>query len=400
MKILQVTNKVPYPANDGGAIACLNLTRGFALLGYEVTVLAMNTIKHHTDISEIPESVKDWAEFRLVDVPAPISPFAAAYNLLFSEKPYNAVRFISKSFSRELIKTLTEKKFDIIQLEGLYVCPYIPIIREYSNAKIVYRAHNIEHEIWERTAALSSGLRRLYLKILSKRIKKFEKHYMNSYDLLVPITERDGIMLNKLGNIKPMHVSPTGIETSVLIPHSKNLEHPSLFHIGSLEWAPNQEGLMWFIDRCWPKIHDKFSDLKFYIAGRKAPDWLIKLFNAPNIVFEGEVPDAYQFMNSKSIMVVPLFSGSGMRIKIIEGMALGKPIVSTPIGTEGISTQSGKNILIADNEKEFIAEVERLITDYELFQNISRNAIEYIHEKFDNLALAGELTGFYKNNIE
>lgn len=399
MKILQVTNKVPYPANDGGAIACMNLTRGFALLGYEVTVLAMNTLKHHTDISEIPESVKDWAEFRLVDVPAPISPFAAAYNLLFSEKPYNAVRFISKSFSRELKKILTEKKFDIIQLEGLYVCPYIPIIREYSDAKIVYRAHNIEHEIWERSALLSSGLKRLYLKILSRRIKKFEKSYMNSYDLLVPITERDGIMLNKLGNTKPLHVSPTGIETTVLIPHSKNLEHPTLFHIGSLEWAPNQEGLMWFIDRCWPKIHDKFPDLKFYIAGRKAPDWLIKKFNAPNIVFEGEVPDAYQFMNSKSIMVVPLFSGSGMRIKIIEGMALGKPIVSTPIGTEGISTKSGKNILIADNEKEFIAEVERLITDYELFQSISRNAIEYIHEKFDNLALAGELTDFYKNNI-
>lgn len=377
----------------------MNLTRGFALLGYEVTVLAMNTLKHHTDISEIPESVKDWAEFRLVDVPAPISPFAAAYNLLFSEKPYNAVRFISKSFSRELKKILTEKKFDIIQLEGLYVCPYIPIIREYSDAKIVYRAHNIEHEIWERSALLSSGLKRLYLKILSRRIKKFEKSYMNSYDLLVPITERDGIMLNKLGNTKPLHVSPTGIETTVLIPHSKNLEHPTLFHIGSLEWAPNQEGLMWFIDRCWPKIHDKFPDLKFYIAGRKAPDWLIKKFNAPNIVFEGEVPDAYQFMNSKSIMVVPLFSGSGMRIKIIEGMALGKPIVSTPIGTEGISTKSGKNILIADNEKEFIAEVERLITDYELFQSISRNAIEYIHEKFDNLALAGELTDFYKNNI-
>jgi polysaccharide biosynthesis protein PslH len=89
-----------------------------------------------------------------------------------------------------------------------------------------------------------------------------------------------------------------------------------------------------------------------------------------------------------------------MRIKIIEGMALGKPIVSTPIGTEGISTQSGKNILIADNEKEFVADIERLITDNELFQNISRNAIEYIHEKFDNLALAGALTEFYKKNIE
>ncbi len=400
MKILQITNKVPYPAKDGGSIACMNLTRGFALLGHKVTVLAMNTKKHYTEQEDIPESVKDWADFELVDVPAPISPVCLIMNLLFSDQPYNAVRFISKSFEQKLIKLLQAKKFDVIQLEGLYVCPYIRSIRKYSDAKIVYRSHNIEHEIWERTAALSKGIRRFYLNILSRRIKKFEKNCMDQYDLIVPITERDGIILDRLGNTKPAHVSPTGIDSTQLIPHSKNLEHPSLFHIGSLEWAPNQEGLIWFIDKCWPKIHQEFPELKFYIAGRKAPDWLLKRFNAPNIVYEGEVEDAYQFMNSKSIMVVPLFSGSGMRIKIIEGMALGKPIVSTPIGTEGISTQSGTNILIAENEKEFLYEVSRLITDEELFHSISRNAIEYIQEKFDNLAISSELINFYQKHIE
>lgn len=400
MKILQVTNKVPYPAKDGGAIACMNLTSGFALLGNEVTVLSMNTRKHHTDISEIPESVKDWATFHLVDVPASVSAGAALVNLLFSGKPYNAVRFISKAFSDKLKELLIKQKFDIVQLEGLYVCPYIPVIRKYSDAKIVYRAHNIEHEIWERTAAISNGFRRLYMNILAQRIKIFERKFINEYDLLVPITERDRIILDKMGNIRPTHVSPTGIDTKQLIPHAKNLEYPSVFHIGSLEWAPNQEGLLWFVEKCWPKINAKYPELKFYIAGRKAPDWLIRRFNAPNIVFMGEVPDAYQFINSKAVMVVPLFSGSGMRIKIIEGMALGKPIVTTPIGTEGISTQSEKNIIIADSEQEFINGVERLINDKELFHAMGSNAIEYIQEKFDNLALACALTGFYKKNIE
>lgn len=395
MNILQVTNKVPYPANDGGAIACMNLTKGFALLGHKVTVLAMNTKKHHTNLSDIPESVKDWADFNLVDVPASISVIPAIFNLLFSGKPYNAVRFISGKFARALEKLLKENQYEIVQLEGLYVCPYIPIIRKYSNAKIVYRAHNIEHEIWERSAAMSRGFKYYYLKVLAGRIKRFEKNFINQYDLLVPITERDGIILDKMGNTKPVHVSPTGIDSTVLIPHAKNLEHPSLFHIGSLEWAPNQEGLIWFIDKCWPRIRSRFPNLQFYIAGRKAPDWLIRRFHVPNIQFLGEVPDAYQFMNSKSIMVVPLFSGSGMRIKIIEGMALGKPIVSTPIGTEGISTQSGTNILIADNEDEFVNDIERLIMDETLLNRIGRNAIEYIQKKFDNLTLAGALTGFY-----
>jgi len=343
MKILQVTNKVPYPIKDGGAIACMNLTRGFSLNGHKVTVLAMNTQKHHILYGELPESVKDLAEFKLVEVPARISRIAALGNLLFSRKPYNAVRFISGSFEKELIKLLKGKQFDVIQLEGLYVCPYIPVIRKYSNAKIVYRAHNIEHEIWERTAAMAKGWEKIYFRILSRRIKKLEKGMMNRYDLLVPITERE---------------------------------------------------------KCWPKINDKFPELKFYIAGRNAPYWFKRKMDLPNVVFEGEVPDAYDFMNSKSIMVVPLFSGSGMRIKIIEGMALGKPIITTSIGTEGISTTAGENIMLAETADEFVSSISELIDNREFFDKIGRNAIEYIHEKFDNLAAAAALIEFYKQHTQ
>lgn len=95
-------------------------------------------------------------------------------------------------------------------------------------------------------------------------------------------------------------------------------------------------------------------------------------------------------------MVVPLFSGSGMRIKIIEGMALGKSIVTTPVGTEGISTTEGENIMIAETAEKFVESISRLIEDREFFEKIGRNAIEYIHEKFDNLAAAAALIEFYK----
>ena len=400
MRILQVINKVPFPAKDGGAIACLNLSRGFSVLGYKVIILVMNTQKHHVSLGEIPSSLRDLVDFRLVKVPAKISFFSALINLFFSSKPYNAVRFISDTFRVELISLLKEKDFDIIQLEGLYVLPYIDDIRKNSTATIVYRAHNIEHEIWERTSIMSKGLVKWYLNLLAKRIKKFETESLNSYDLIVPITDRDEEALLKMGNMKPSRVSQTGIDTSDLIPQAKKLEFPSLFHIGSLEWAPNQEGLIWFVDKCWPRIHEKFPDLKFYVAGRNAPAWLAKRLSAPNIVIVGEVADAYEFMNSKSVMVVPLFSGSGMRIKIIEGMALGKPIVTTAIGTEGISTVSGINIMIANSDEEFISAVSKLVTDKEFNLRIGRNAIEYIHKKFDNLSSASALIEFYKQHVE
>ena len=399
MNILQITNKVPYPVKDGGAIACMNLTRGFSFLGHKVTIVAMNTVKHNITLNEIPDSIKELADFKLVNVPARISPVSALLNLVFSKKPYNAVRFISGTFANELRKILQANSFDIIQLEGLYVCPYIPMIRKYSQAKIVYRAHNIEHEIWSRTAVMAKGIEKWYLKILAKRIKNFETQLLNKYDLLVPITERDGVILDKLGNKKPRHISQTGIDSSVLIPNVKNLVHPTLFHIGSLEWAPNQEGLIWFVENCWPEIREKYPHLQFFIAGRNAPDWFKRKMNQPNIVFLGEIADAYEFINSKSIMVVPLHSGSGMRIKIIEGMALGKPIVTTNVGTEGISTTSGLNIVIAEDAKGFVDSIALLIENREFFDKISGNAIEYIHSKFDNLTSAGALIEFYKKYI-
>ncbi len=398
MRILQLMNKVPWPPKDGGAIACLNMTKGFSMLGHEVTVLSMNTSKHHIRIKDMPTELRRKADFRLVEVPASINWFEATLNLLFSNLPYNAQRFISDEFSFELVKLLNEKSFDVIQLEGLYLCPYIPVIRKYSNALIAYRAHNIEFEIWERTATLSKGFRSKYLRNLSKRIKRFEISNLNSYDLLVPITDRDGIILDSLGNNKPRHTSQTGIDFASLVPTARKLEFPSLFHIGALDWAPNQEGLIWFFNHCWPKIHDQNPDLKFYLAGRNAPDWFERLIKLEGVEYLGEINDAYDFINSKAVMVVPLFSGSGMRIKIIEGMALGKPIVTTDIGTEGIPTENGQNILIANDADSFIDAIDQLINDRGLSDRIGTNAIGFIQEKYDNLSQAEALIEFYKQH--
>ena len=396
MNILQVTNKVPFPTKDGGAIACMNLTKGFAKLGNKVTVLAMNTLKHHVRPDEIPGEIKQLATFKLVDVPAKINAFAALINLLFSRKPYNAVRFIDENFRVALISLLSENEFDVIQLEGLYVCPYISLIRKHSNATVVYRAHNVEFEIWERATKLSRGLKKIYLQNLSKRIKRFETELLNTYDILIPITARDGEILDSLGNVKDKQVSQTGIDSSTVVPDTSKLEFPSLFHIGSLEWAPNQEGLLWFLENCWTRIHNKYPDLRFHVAGRNAPQCLIDKLNVDGVVFEGEVADAYLFMNSKAIMIVPLFSGSGMRIKIIEGMALGKSIVSTSIGAEGIDVTDGENVLLANDASGFVEAVFSLLENRDNFERLGKNATLFIQQNFDNLAISKKLIGFYK----
>jgi polysaccharide biosynthesis protein PslH len=395
MKILQIANKFPYPAKDGGSIATLSLSRSFATLGHEVTVLAVNTSKHYTDPASVPNELTDAIRFIGVRVNTDIKVIQLIRNFLFSSLPYNAERFISKEFDDILKELLIEEKFDIIQLEGLYLAPYLGTIRAYSKARVVMRAHNIEHEIWERTVTRTEGIKKLYISHLARRIRRMEFRFLNSYDAILPITSRDGEKLRKFGCRLPLHVVPMGINAGELLPDHSKLEFPSLFHIGALDWMPNQEGLLWFFENVWKKILAKHPDLLFYLAGRNAPQHF-KTLPYQNVVFVGEVDDAYDFIRSKAVMIVPLLSGSGMRIKIIEGMVLGKAIVTTSIGTEGIATKHGNNIFITDDPEDFARDVCALIRDRNFCLKIGENARNFVVEHYDNAAITNSLAEFYQ----
>jgi len=404
MKILILSNKIPFPPKDGGSIATFNLAKGFSDLGNEVTILSLNTSKHFSKIEDIPKEISSKIKFIDSYIDTEIKLTRLLKNLFFAKIPYNAERFISVDFGLQIIKILSDKKFDIIQLEGLYLFPYIQIIRKFSDAKISMRAHNVEHEIWERTLSLEKNIiKKIYLKILTRRIKKFEISMLNNYDLLIPITERDALKLNELGNSKKTFVSPCGFDFENISKPEKidnnDIEFPSIFHIGALDWTPNQEGILWFIDNCWNDISFKMPNLKFYIAGRNAPKWFIDKINIKNIIFCGEVENSAQFIKSKALMIVPLLSGSGMRVKIIEGMALGKTIISTSIGVEGIDVEDNKNILISDNPEKFINSIFYILNNRQHFFEIGKNANVYIYENFDNFALSKKLIDFYKANI-
>lgn len=397
MKILQLANKFPYPAKDGGSIATLSMSRTFAALGNETSILAMNTSKHYFPLEDLPQSLSSSIEFQATPVNTSINPVKLTCNFFFSRQPYNASRFVSAAFEDQLRSLLQAQVFDVIQLEGLYLAPYVPVIRANSRAVIAMRAHNVEHEIWQRTALQCKGLKKIYLQNLARRIKSMESSYLNAYDVMVPITSRDADIFVDMGCKLPVHVTPTGIGTDTLIPDREKIEFPSIFHIGALDWAPNQEGLFWFLDRIWPQLHKANPETKFYIAGRNAPEKIRKI-NQANVVFLGEVDDAYQFMNSKAIMVVPLLSGSGMRIKIIEGMALGKTIVSTTLGAEGIRCEHGQNIIIADSPENITEEIQDLLNNFDKFDAIGRQAQQFVRSAYDNTVITSDLLEFYKKH--
>lgn len=402
MRILQICNKTPYPVKDGGALAIHNLSKGLAGAGHEVSILAMHTSKHSVNKSKVTDYFKSLKiNIEFVDVNSDLSFLKALLNLLFSQKPYNVTRFITTAFTNKLIGVLKKNSFDVIQLEGAYVIPYIETIRKYSKAKISFRAHNIEHEIWARFASKQTNpVKKIYISVLSNRIRQFERKALNKYDLIIPITHRDNEIFRKLGNTRPSFVCPYAFDFSEnTVQNDQFVKINSLFFIGSLDWLPNQEALYWFISKVWTEVVKACPETYFHVAGRNAPEDFLKRIAGNNIIYEGEVESAKEFMKDKQVLIAPLFSGSGMRVKIVEAMALGKTIISTTIGVEGIDVTNNTNILIADNIADFKAAVIKILNDTSFCLQIGKNAAKFVKIQLDNREVISRLVNFYKKHL-
>jgi len=204
-------------------------------------------------------------------------------------------------------------------------------------------------------------------------------------------------LFENLGCKVPIICIPIGIDVTKKINVNKNnIEFPSLFHIGAMDWMPNIEAVKWFLNNVWSEINKKFPNIKFYVAGRNTPEWLLNI-NQPNVEVVGEVENADEFIQSKSIMIVPLLSGSGMRVKIIEGMMLGKTIISSNIGAESIIYKNQENIIIADSPKEFIEAISKCITNKQFCLDIGKNAKLNAEQNYDNNRLNNRLIEFYES---
>lgn len=400
MRILQICNKPPYPPQDGGAIGINNVTQGLIEAGHSVKLIAVNPPKHHVNLNELPAEYINNTGIELVFVDTDVKPVDALLNLL-TRKSYHIERFISSDFNKKLTDILQHGTFDIIQIESIFLMGYLETLRKYSTAKVVLRAPNIEFRIWERmTSQAKNPLKKAYLAILTRRLRKWELEQINRADAVYTVTVNDMDFFKEQGCIKPITYIPTGIDMTKKAGLDFSIvEFPSLFHIGALDWLPNQEALQWFLKNVWEKIHSQFPDLKFYIAGRNTPQWIFNL-KMPNVVVLGEVEDAGNFIASKSVMLVPLMSGSGMRVKIIEGMMLGKTIISTAIGIEGIIHKNNENVLIANTPEEFYKAIVLCVNDRTFCETIGLNAYFNAKVNYDNEVLTQKLVSFFTGLLQ
>ena len=395
LRILQICKKFPYPLKDGESIAVKFLSKAMYELGCQITLLAMNTSKHYINVENHYNDLTHYKDIYTVEIDNQINPIDAFFNL-FSKDSYHVSRYVSKEFELQLIDILNKNQFDIIQLETLYLAPYISNIKAHSNAKIVMRSHNVEFEIWDRIVLNSNHLiKKYYIKYLAKKLKTFELDQLNKWDYCLGITARDLEKYKSLGMRKPSMVCPIGLDISDYMANGECFKKPlEISFIGSLDWMPNLEALDWFLNEVWEKLILKLPNIRFHIAGRNTPDKIKKL-NSESIIIHGEVDSAIDFINSYPIMMVPILSGGGMRAKILEGMALGKVVITTSIGLEGIDATDFEHVLIANSPNEFVQKMEWAENNLSELLSIGQRAQVFVAKHFDNYSIANSVINQY-----
>lgn len=395
MRILQLCHKPPYPPIDGGSKAMHNLTRGLLAAGHEVKVLCISTPKHPLEVDELPKAYVKQTAIEGVFVDTSMNVVDAFTDLITMDN-YNISRFFSADMDIRLIRLLSEQRFDLILLESLFATPYIATIRRYTKSPIVLRSHNLEHVIQERIATGEKNiLKKPYRQLLARQLKKYEMAVLEQVDGVAAISPSDAEKFASHCKSTPIATIPFGVD-----PAEYEVEAPGgtpiFFHLGSMDWLPNEEGIRWLLEHVWPKVIKKQPKARLHLAGNKMPKDMMDAA-IEGVTISGRVRNSNSWMGARHVMVVPLFSAGGMRVKIIEGMAMAKCVISTPIGAEGIDHTDGENIVLARTASEFAEAMVEALEDPERTQRIGRKARKLVEERYSDGRIVRDLSAFFKS---
>tara|TARA_R110002050_G_scaffold109799_1_gene221316 strand:- start:34284 stop:35477 length:1194 start_codon:yes stop_codon:yes gene_type:complete len=394
MNVLQICHKMPFPPNDGGTLATYQLSKAMLGMGWNVKVLGLSTKKHpHTDLPLDTVFNKTNPEYVKIDTTPTLGGLLSG---IWSNSNYIVTRFYDPDFETLILKTVKESKYDIIVFEGTFTALYLDKIKRISKALMVMRSHNVEFQLWEdRLLNESNSLKRFLLKAPVKQLKEYELSVIKKFDVVGTISMSDKAFFNSYVGLQKTIYIPFGISLPDEIVIDDDTKNKIVF-LGALDWEPNIHGLQWFLTEVWPTIKEKNPNVEFFIGGRNAPESFGK--NLPEgVVFKGEVSDAHSFILSGKLMVVPLFEASGIRIKIIEGLALGQVICTTTKGAQGIPAQNEKDLLIADTPKQMAREILETLRSDEACTTISKHARILAEKEFDITNSQKALLNLVKN---
>jgi glycosyltransferase involved in cell wall biosynthesis len=293
-------------------------------------------------------------------------------------------------------RCLRERTYDIIQVEFSQMAYY----RFPSHANCVLDQHNVEYEILYRTyrAATDWG-RRLYSFVEWKKFKRDEINNCRKFPVCLTTSERDKQVLAADLPLTDFKVIPNGVDCTYFSSngHETEPQQPALIFTGTINYHPNTDGLKYFLEDVFPLIRQQVPDVKFYIVGRQPPPEIQRYDQSPNIIVTGGVDDTRPYFEKATVVVVPLRIGGGTRLKLLEAMAMGKPVVSTSIGAEGTAVTPGQNIMLADEPGSFAQATVALLKKAALRKHLAVEGRKLVEEKYDWRAITQKLEQTYES---
>ncbi|HAL61073.1 MAG TPA: glycosyl transferase family 1 [Chloroflexi bacterium] len=356
MKILFLTPELPYPPDRGASIRSFNLIKNLAPR-HEIHLLSFSA--KESDLAEAGPLLDLCSQIETLPTPHR-STLQRLLPVLLSPLPDMALRLPSSEFESKLWALLQEEDFDVVQVEAIEMARYIPTITESRRPpRLTFDDINAEYLLQRR--AFETDLRHLrwlgavYSLIQWGKLRRYEAWACRRADQVVAVSETDKEALCRLVPGLPVSVVPNGVDTQYYQPTEGETDG-SLVFTGKMDFRPNVDGVLWFFERVWPLVKGRLPQARLLVVGRNPSPRLSPLLQDPQVRVTGFVPDVRPYIAQANIYLVPLRMGGGTRLKVLEAMAMGKAIVSTSLGCEGIKT-TGQELVIADNESDFAQRV-------------------------------------------
>jgi len=376
MRLLYFSPRDCWPTTSGARLRDYYLARGISRRG-KVTYLGFSKA---TDGKIWRGRVGRDQELDCVLVPSP--PSFSPANLvrgLTGPLPITLLNFVSTAMRAELEKMLRAESFDLVQMEGVHLYPYLAAIRGVPGKPLVVADwHNIESELMRRYAENLAPLspQRWYAARTASLVAECELRLLDQCDAHLVCSGRERQALLQRSPGARIRVTENGVDTETFQPRPASLTSKGrdLVFVGSMDYHANIDAAKYFANQVWPQLRARRPDLRLVLVGSRPVAEIVALGNEPGIVVTGTVESIAPYYEAALAAIVPLRVGSGTRLKVLEAMAAGVPVISTKLGAEGLDVESGKDLLLADTPDEFMAAVER----------ISSNPAEW-----DRLATAG-----------
>jgi len=395
MKVLIVSPFLPYPPDDGGKIRLLNLIKRVAQK-HEVSIVSF--VRSKLEEQFIPELEKYCSQIEtvLIKKHSKLWKLYKVIQCFFSGEPLESKFFFDSEMKEKIIKLVSERHFDIIQIEHTFMAPYIRAMPKSIGAKFIIVIIDIGFIQFRRMFKVEKKLKtkmRYFINWIM--MKKWEVKFLENFDKCITVSLLDKQILNSANPKLDISVIQNGVDIDKYRPLPANSGNKNLLFIGFMSYAANHDAVLYFNSEIFPIIKKQIPNSKFFIVGRGTKKEIIELAKNKNVVVAGYVNNILSYYRDCNVSVVPLRVAGGTRLKILEAMALGRPVVSTTIGCEGLDVIDGHHLLVADHPEDFAKKTLRLLSDKKLYKDIVKEARQLVVAKYSWDAIAEQLLNIY-----